>query len=292
LHYDVVASFVTPDGLQIPLLFHRIRARPNWGELKEDRWKQECERSAFPIVLKELKRLFPRLRMCIHLDALYATDANFTLLQELNMGYSIVRKAKVLKTVGEDCEGLEKFCPSVENHIEAGRFKIHQTIHFFNDIAYRGHKLSLVKLDESAEKKPSKRQAKVISKNSHWEWIIQQRLDSNNAREVATSSRIRWKQEEMFNDLQHHGFGICHDFNRAPTAQLIRTFLILIAYAITSILLHTKLGQAILTKRMTVTFMMERMFTDIIYIPAAILFNGKDPGQFRWATGPPIAFAC
>src|ERR1700738_3300589 len=28
LHCDLVASFVAPNGLQIPLLFHRIRARP------------------------------------------------------------------------------------------------------------------------------------------------------------------------------------------------------------------------------------------------------------------------
>lgn len=30
LHCDLVASFVAPNGLQIPLIFHRIRARPEW----------------------------------------------------------------------------------------------------------------------------------------------------------------------------------------------------------------------------------------------------------------------
>ena len=195
LHCDLVASFVAPNGLQIPLLFHRIRARPEWGQLGEKRWKQECERTAFPILLKELRRQFPRLRMCIHLDALYATDANFTLLEELGMNYSIVRKAKVLKTVGEDCNGLERFCKPVQVDIEDRCFKIHQVIRFFNDLSYREHKLSVIQLDENAERKPSKRFAKIKSKETHWEWIVHQHLSRATVRKVAVQSRIRWKQE-------------------------------------------------------------------------------------------------
>jgi hypothetical protein len=287
VHCDLVASFVAPNGLQIPLLFHRIRARPEWGQLGEEKWKQECERTAFSILLKELKRQFPRLRMCIHLDALYATDANFTLLDELKMDYSIVRKAKVLKTVGEDCKGLERFCNPVQVNNENKRFKVQQMIRFFNDIAYKEHKLSLIQLDETAEKRRSKRFAKVISRKTHWEWIVHQRLSSTNVGKVAARSRIRWKEEEMFNDLQHRGFAICHDFNREPRAQLIRTYLILIAYAISSILTYSRLGQSILSRGLTIIFMMEQMLIDLMYIREEILFNWNEPGQFRWGTGPP-----
>lgn len=59
LHFDLVASFVAPNGLQIPLLFHRIRARPEWGQLNEEEWKQECERTAFPFIVKKLRQYFP-----------------------------------------------------------------------------------------------------------------------------------------------------------------------------------------------------------------------------------------
>jgi len=287
VHCDLVASFIAPNGLQIPLLFHRIRARPEWGQLGEKKWKQECERTAFPILLKELRRQFPRLRMCIHLDALYATDANFTLLDELGMNYSIVRKAKVLKTVGEDCKGLKRFCKPVQVDNEDERFKIRQTIHFFNDLAYKKHNLSLIELEETAEKKPSKRFAKVTSRKTHWEWIVHQQLNSVNVGKVAAQSRIRWKEEDMFNDLQHRGFAICHDFNRVPAAQLVRTHLILIAYAICSILTYSRLGKSVLSRGLTVIFMMEQMLTDLIYVPEEILFNRGDPKQFRWSTGPP-----
>ena len=287
VHCDLVACFIAPNGLRIPLLFHRIRARSEWGQLGEEKWKQECERTAFPILLKELRRQFPRLRMHIHLDALYATDANFTLLHELGTDYSIVRKANVLKTVGEDCKGLERFCKPVEVEMENKRFKIWQRILFFNDIAYKKHNLSLIQLDEIAEKKPSKRFAKVASKNTHWEWVVHQQLNNENVGKIAAQSRIRWKEEDLFNDVQRRGFAICHDFNRAPAAQLVRTYLILIAYAICSILTYSRHGQSILSRGLTVIFMMEQMLSDLIHIEAGDLFIGREPGQLRWGTDPP-----
>ena len=155
-------------------------------------------------------------------------------------------------------------------------------------ILYRQHNLSIIELDEIAEKKPSKRQAKVTSKKIHWEWIVHQHLEQANVGKAAARSRICWKQEDLFNDLQHRGFAISHDFNRAPTAQLVRTFLILIAYAICSILVHSKQGQSILSKKgMTIRFLMEQMFMDLIYIPDRVLSQWSCYGQLRWGTGPP-----
>ena len=130
------------------------------------------------------------------------------------------------------------------------RFKIQQTIHFFNDVAYKGHNLHIIQLEENTEKKPTKRFAKIQSKKTHWEWMVHQNLTSENAYETATGSRIRWKQEDLFNDLQCRGFAIRHDFNRAPVAQSIRIYLILIAYAICAILTYSTLGQSILVMLM------------------------------------------
>lgn len=286
LHYDLVASFVAPNGLQIPLLFHRIRNRSEWTEFSDDKWKQECERTALPFLLSELRRQFPRLHFCIHLDALYATDPCLKLLKELKMGYSIVRKAKVLKTVGEDCQGLKKFLAPIQVVKEGKCFKVQQTLCFFNDVAYREHKLSIIQVDEQAEKKPSKRFAKVLSKKTHWEWVVHQRLNHENVSAIATGSRIRWKQEDLFNTLQCRGFAIQHDFNRAPTSQSVRTYLILLAYAITSILTYSTLGKAILAKGYTISFIMEQMFQDLLYLTEDQLFNRYNPSQLRFARPP------
>ena len=266
---------------------HRIRARPEWGQLSDDKWKQECERSAIPFLLRELRKYFPRLKFSIHLDALYATEPMLHLLKELKMGYSIVRKAKVLKTVGEDCDGLQQYVVPVNVDKDTRRFNVHQKIHFFNQVAYRGHSLSVIRLDEEAVKKPSKRFAKVQSKKTHWEWIVHQRLTRGNVASVAARSRDRWKQEDGFNTLQHRGLAITHDFNRAPTAQTIRIYLILIAYAISEVLIHSQLGRYILSKGYTIIFMMKKMLQDLIYLTDYDLFNGYMPFQLRFAKDPP-----
>lgn len=290
LHYDLVASFVAPNGFQIPLLVHRIRSRPEWGQLEDNKWKQECERTALPFLLKELRRQFPRLQICLHLDALYATDPCLKLLSELKMGYSIVKKIKVLKTVGADCKGLKRLQGVAQELIikkEDKRFKIQQNIHFFNDVEYREHGLSVVQLDEYAEKKESKRFAKVLSKQTHWEWIVHKRLSKENVGVITDGSRIRWKQEDLFNTLQCRGFAIHHDFNRAFTSQSARIYLILIAFAICSILTYSKIGQTILSKGYTVTFMMEQMLNDLIYLTETALDESHNPIQLRFAKDPP-----
>jgi hypothetical protein len=75
----------------------------------------------------------------------------------------------------------------------------------------------------------------VESKATHWEWIVHQYLSFENVFSSASRSRIRWREEDLFNDLQCRGFAITHDFNRTPNAQISRVYLILIAYAICSI---------------------------------------------------------
>jgi hypothetical protein len=287
LHFDLVASFIAPNGLQIPLLLHRIRARPEWGALGDSQWKQECERSVFPILLRELRHQFPRLKFCIHLDALYATDPALKLLKELKMGFSIVRKTKVLKTVGEDCEGLKQFSSPLQIDKEDHRFQIHQTSHFFNRVAYRWHSLNIIQVEEYSEKKISKRFAKIQSIKTHWEWIVHEQLNRDNVAVIAEHSRIRWKQEDSFNTLQNRGFSIKHDFNRAPNAQMIRTYLILIAYAISSVIRYSQLGEYIVSKGYTMSFIMTKMLQDLIYLTENQLFSGYSPSQLRFSRGPP-----
>jgi hypothetical protein len=290
LHFDLVASFIAPNGFQIPLLFHRIRNRPEWGQLSDDKWKQECERTALPLLLRELRQQFPRLRLCIHMDALHATGPNLSLLKELKMGYSIVRKAKVLKTVGTDCEGLKKIQSTFQKvniKKEDKRFNIQQEIYFFNDVQYREHSLSIIQLNESGEKKTSKRFAKIQSKQTHWEWIVHQTLTKENVGRVAAGSRIRWKQEDLFNSLQCRGFAVRHDFNRAPISQSVRLYLILIAFAISSILAYSTAGRTIFCRGHTLIFTMKQMLNDLIYLTDIILTESHNPIQLRFAKDPP-----
>lgn len=286
LHFDLVASLTTPEGLQIPLLFHRIKARSEWSGMSEEDWKQECERTAIPYILNDLREMFPRMPFCILLDALYATDPCLILLKRLKMGYAIVQKKTVLKTVNEDCEGLKPLIEPLNRIKVNGRFEVAQKIQFFNDVIYKGHHLNIIHLDEEQRKRPSKRFAKVLSKKTHWQWIVHQTLNKYNVAAVADESRFRWKEEDLFNSLQKRGFAIEHDFNRLPKIQTIRTYLILIAFALTSILTSSCLGIYIFSKK-SIRFTMEQMLNDLIYIDHSILFDCPYPIQLRFGCKDP-----
>jgi hypothetical protein len=281
VHLDVIATFTAPNGLQLPLLFHRVRAKPEWGMLDEKHWKQECEQSAFPLVVRKLRQLFPRLRIHLLLDSLYANDPNFTLLEKLKMGYSIVKKTTVLTSVGSDCDGLKLLSKPVLCSSSNKRFNINQMIYFFNDVAYRGHNLSVIQLDEEAIKKNSKRFAKITSRSTHWEWIVSDRLNRKNVGPISDRSRLRWKEEDFFNTAERRGFYMNHDFCRAPNSQTIWLYLILLAMAICSILEHSTLNM--IFKKTTISFVMRQMLNDLIYVKDCVLYECSFPKQLRFA---------
>jgi hypothetical protein len=105
-------------------------------------------------------------------------------------------------------------------------------------------------------------------------------LNKYNVVEVAKKSRLRWKGEGLFNTLEERGFAIRHDFNRLPQAQSIRIYLILVAFAFTSILESSYLGQYIFAKK-SIRFTMSQMFNDLIYLNCSDLFDCNYPIQFR-----------
>ena len=60
--------------------------------VSDDALKQECESRALPRILDRLKGRFPRLGMCILLDALYANGPTMSILKQNGFDFAIVRK--------------------------------------------------------------------------------------------------------------------------------------------------------------------------------------------------------
>jgi len=87
--------------------------------------------------------------------------------------------------------------------------------------------------------------------------------------------------------LQNRGFAVRHDFNRAYASQTIRTYLILTASAISSILAYSTIGQAILSGGYTSTFIMEQMLNDLIYLRDIVMEESHNPIQLRFAKHSP-----
>jgi hypothetical protein len=275
LHLIVVASVVSPCGFQFPLFLHRVRKEVADISSSDQSFKEECELSSFPIILKAIRHRFPKLKFTLLLDSLYANGPVLDLCQELKFDYRIVRKPGSFSSLTQEIEGLQKSSnnrESVVSKIATNRFRIFQSIQFFNHLSLPNREVNIIDLQEICQKKPSKRFAKIHQKISHWQWIVPSILNGENVISFAKQSRQRWKIEDLGNTLKNRGFNLKHDFSRHPVSQSIWLYLQLIAYALTSLFLLSEIG-ASCRKKYTVFFLMSQMLEDLVRCSFTTLFH-------------------
>jgi hypothetical protein len=242
LHMHVVASLVCPGGVRLPLYLYPIHAKSLKLEAaaSQEKFKQECELTAFPLILAKIQERFPRLKFCILLDSLYANGPVIKLLNELRMDFIIVRKEGSMKTVGQDCDGLEKIPDDkivgrVEETCIEKEKKYKRSFRFFNEIDYQGMKLHVLRFEEWIFDKDGTQLSYV-----YWEWLVSWKLTKRNASLTAFRGRMRWLEEDLFNTLKNRGFSIKHDYSRQSFAQVIWASLILLAFLITELFVLTR----------------------------------------------------
>ena len=242
LHMHVVVSIVCPNGVRIPIYLYPIHAKSltHDATASPEKFKQECELAAFPLILEKIRERFPRLKFCVLVDSLYANAPAMRILQENRMEFMIVRKEGSMRTVGQDCDGLEKMkeqqnSGQTEETTEEGEKKIKRSYRFFNDIGYQDMKLNVLRFDEWIFDKEGAQLQHV-----HWEWLVSWRITKKNAIQTASQGRMRWLEEDLFNSLKHRGFKIKHDYSRDSSAQLIWALLIMLAFLISELFMLTR----------------------------------------------------
>jgi hypothetical protein len=237
LHVQVVASIVCPGNLRIPIYVYPIHSKSlgNQGIVSDEKFKQECELSAFSVILQKIRDRFPKLSFCILADSLYANGPSMEIVKKLSMEFMIVRKDGSMKTVGQDCDGLEKTSEHQnKNWIEKTSMKQGQKIKrswsFFNDVEYQHSKLHILRFDEWIFDSGG-----IQTNYVHWEWIVSWKLTRHNAETTADRGRLRWLEEDLFNSVKNRGFEMQHDYSRNSNSQIIWSILIMLAFLITDL---------------------------------------------------------
>ena len=291
VHIIVVASVVSSGGFQFPLFIHRIRKNVVSSLESDKKFKEQCELSSLPIILETVRKHFPKLKFNLLLDALYSNSPVLEIAKKLGFGYEIVRKVGNFSSLNEEIEKLKRFreTPLIIHQFAMKRFVVYQSIRFFNDLnpSYSSQFLNILELDEWAQKKTSKRFAKIHQKESHWQWIVSSTLNSSNAVQYAAEARQRWKEEDLGNTLKNRGFHLKHDFSCHPQSQSIWLLLMFIAFGITSIFLLSEIGFHS-KKKYTISFLMYQMLIDLLHFSFDFLFNfqGKSPKLLRFYIVP------
>jgi len=276
LHIEVIASLIFEGGLQLPLCIHPIRKTKEWEDLCENDLKQECEQTALPLILAKIRSYLPRIKLTALLDGLYANQTSLDVLERFCFDWDIVLKR--LKSVQEAIDSIDLRMRSLANR----RFILTQTACFTNHIPYSKYSLNAIEFNEQAQKKPSKRFAKVTSKIVHYQWIVSKIIDSSSLFSQIDEARSRWRGEELVNTLKNRGFYLKHDYSRHPSSQIIWKTLIFLAFALTSLFFLSDIGIKS-RKGVSFHFLMKQMLQDLFYLSYEKIFLCPYPKQLRFS---------
>ena len=106
LHNTLVFCFVFMGGLKIPVYRYSIHAKQivNLESASEENHKQECELVALKAALPRIRQAFPRMKIVLLLDGLYANRPVMRLAEENRCGYIVVRKESCLPSLAKECD--------------------------------------------------------------------------------------------------------------------------------------------------------------------------------------------
>jgi hypothetical protein len=218
LHNTLVFSFVFMGGLKIPVYRYPIHAKQivNLESASEDMHKQQCELVALKEALPIIREMFPKMKIVLLLDGLYANRPVIRLATEQRCGYIVVRKNSTLPLLAKECDerianpNQKKNCTKKHKCSHEG-WLIEQKYEWFNSM-YLGENVStnVLRFWETRTKEG------LEPKSYKCEWLFSWRLSAKNCELATRQARARWEEEDIFNSLKNRGFNFKHDYSRDP----------------------------------------------------------------------------
>lgn len=213
--YVLEAVLVLDNGITLPLMSIFLKNQ----DYIEGVTKQDCEQKAFHRMAEKLKKIFPRTRIAVVVDGLYACGPIIRTCRTNNWDYMIVLKEDCLKDVWREATGLIRIDP--ENSLEVMWGDRKQVYTWANDIEYEYGKngrnkeiLNVVICQETWWENHSRSTKKIEEKNTRYAWLSSRRLNEKNVFERCTKmGRYRWKIENNILTEKHQGYEYEHCYS-------------------------------------------------------------------------------
>ncbi len=172
--------------------------------------KQDCERKAFARLAKKLKKEYPRLKILLSGDALYACKPVMDICKENGWNYMIRFKEGAIPTLYREYETV------VEKNNESNK----ANYEFVTGLDYQEEKVNIIKYIEAKKK-------------TEFIYITNLSISNKNIENSINIGRKRWKIEnEGFNIQKNGTFDIGHLYSKNAIAIKIHYLLIQIAHII------------------------------------------------------------
>lgn len=207
-HHVLEAKIVLGDGFVISTGSEFIENED------ENASKNDCETKAFKRLADRLKKEYPRLKICVLADSLYASEPVFEKCIKDNGWHFLIRyKDGSIPSIAEEYRSIRSFggSDSLEGAIAEEyprKGKVNKKLHmeWVPEIDYRGYGLTLLALEiKETPEKGGKTKALTF------QWLTDLVVTQRNAGEFAAAGRGRWSIEnEGFNIQKNIRYGIRH----------------------------------------------------------------------------------
>lgn len=258
-YHVLEARLVTDSGLCIPIASEWIT---NEQQAAYD--KQDCENKAFKRLAAKIKKAFPRLPVCILVDALYANSPIMSICNAYGWKYIITLKDGSLPGV-QKC--LADDPPTAQNSFtrkpktDNKNQMILQQYHWVNDLVHEKHWFHYINCKETVHKSPTQETTTQFVRITNME------VNADTVIKLSKAGRLRWKIEnEGFNTLKNGGYGMQHLFSRKRfNVQRNYYQCMLIAHMINQFLEHSLMVQDLLATngKLTIKYLWQKLLEAI-----------------------------
>jgi hypothetical protein len=206
--YVLEANLTFFNGINIPLLTEYCFL--DTSEQPTEKTKKECELNAFYRLSDKIKKYFPRLKIMMILDNLYACENVIDFLEKKKWDFMIKLPAKV-----KSLYNLLNGYGTGSGHLTYRMCyrEREQTFFWVNEVNYRGHMIHLVRCDDQW-REVSRTTGEIITKRSVHTWISSMALSTANVHMLCNlAARKRSFIEDNFNTEKNRGYQYQHVFS-------------------------------------------------------------------------------
>jgi DDE_Tnp_1-associated len=210
--YVLEANIVFKNGLTIPLLTEYLKT--DWNVLNNPEGKQDCELVAFKRLTAKLKKYFPRLKIMMFADALFATQSALEILTQYRWEYVIQFSRNKLKQFSELINSQKESAQTIP--AQAYYRERYQEFYWYHDVIW-GYELQLkIHLVSCLEKwkEVNKKTGEIIIKYSQHQWLSSIRTNIENVHELCNlGARKIGLMEDSIHTEKHRGYHYEHAFS-------------------------------------------------------------------------------
>jgi len=190
---------------------------------KENPSKQDCELKSFKRLAESLKKMFPRLPICLLADSLYACSPVFDICKKNKWEFVIRYKEGSIPSLKKEYEEIKAMGEDEEEIVDIEmiykrkpKVKATHKMRWVNDLDYEGHKVAVMELEIEKDDKKWK----------EFQWVTSMRILGKTAYAFAETGRKRWLIEnEGFNIQKNIRYFITHanslDYNAMKNHYLL-----------------------------------------------------------------------